>query len=527
MNHPTSNPQLRVWQCAALLFASLLLACLADPGMPLPWLVWCALVPLFVVIERCSRSRQLLLFGLWGVGWWGWTVWWLVPAAIDFIGLASWLAGLLGMAIALSLSLPFWLIGLCWGSLQFENRWLTALLRALLFALLNGIVPAVIPTALVSGSYVYPRLIQIVDIGGVPLLLAAVVLCNLLLVESLERWLRADQPQQRAASIRPLLAALAIPAALWSYGDARLAILDKLPAVSIDIGWVQPNLQRVDNIDAVIEQTHELVADHPEIDLVVWPEFPPAFSWSDNAADRERVDTLLQAIDKPLLLSSGYVFAAPEDVRNSNGGPRPYYNSAQLISSSGVLLGSHYKRRLVPFFEFLPFEQRWPALRKLFPDSLSYVPGVNDRPIRFGDDVAIAPLICYEMIFPELAQRQVGNGATIFINPGNDGWFGASRGSVSHMALAWFRTVEHHRPWLRVTNSGIGVAVSAGGKPLMPETSLQQRQAGHVRISIPTVTSFYSVYPRAFLYFAGIAVAIGVVASCWRNRNIKLKGSHR
>jgi apolipoprotein N-acyltransferase len=510
-----------------LLFASLLLACLADPGMPLPWLIWCALVPLFIAIERCSRIRQVLLFGLWGFGWWGWTVWWLVPAAIDFIGLAPWLAALLGLAIALSLSLSYWLIGLGWGWLQFENRWLTALLRALLFGLLSGTVPAVIPTALVSGSYVYPRLIQIVDIGGVPLLLTAVVLFNLLLAESLGRWLRADQPQQRTGSAAPLIAALAIPAALWSYGDARLALLDKLPVTSIDIGWVQPNLQRADSIDAVLGQTRQLVADYPEIDLVVWPEFPPAFSWSDNAADRERIDTLLQAIDKPLLLSSGYVFAAPADVRNSNGGPRPYYNSAQLISSSGALVGSHYKQRLVPFFEFLPFEQRWPVLRQFFPDSLSYVPGVDDQPIRFGGDIAIASLICYEMIFTELAQRQVGNGATIFINPGNDGWFGASRGSVSHMALAWFRTVEHHRPWLRVTNSGIGVAVSAGGEPLMPETSLQQRQAGHVRISVPAATSFYSKYPHAFLSFAGIAVSIGMAASLWRNRNLKTKGSHR
>lgn len=494
--------------------------------MPLPWLMWCALVPLFIAAERCSRMQQVFLFGIWGWGYWCWSVWWLVPAAIDFIGLAPWLAALLGLVIALSLSLCYWLIGLCWGWLQFENRWLTAGLRALLFALLSGIVPAVIPTALVSGSYVYPRMIQIVDIGGVPLLLAAVVLANLLLAESLRRWLRTNQPLRGSGSLAPLLIALAIPAVLWSYGDARLAMLEKLPATSIDIGWVQPNLRRADTIDTLVEQTRRLVADHPDIDLLAWPEFPPAFSWSDNAADRERVDALLHDIGKPLLLSSGYVFAVPDDANNSNGGPRPYYNAAQLISKNGELLGSYYKQRLVPLFEFLPLEQRWPALRRFFPDSLSYVPGAGDQPIRFADDIAIAPLICYEMIFPELPQRQVENGATIFINPGNDGWFGASRGSISHLALAWFRTVELRRPWLRVTNGGIGVAVSAGGEALVPLTPLQQQQTGHVRLSIPAATSFHGENPHAFLYGAGIAVLFGLGASLLRNRIANKGGAH-
>ena len=527
MAYSISNPKSGILRCLALASISLVLACLANPGMPLPWLIWFALAPLFLALDRCSRIQQVLLFGLWGWAYWGWSVWWLVPAAIDFIGVAPWLALSLCAVVALSMSLSYWLIGLCWGWLQFENRWLTAILRALLFALLICTVPAVIPTALVSGSYVYPRMIQIADIGGVPLFVGAIVLTNLLVAEGLQRWLRANQPLRRAGSLAPLLAALAIPAVLWSYGDARLAVIRKLPGTAIDVGWVQPNLQRADSIDTLIEQSRKLAADHPGIDLLVWPEIPPALSWSDNADDRERIGALLKALGKPLMLSSGYVFAAPDDVQNNNGGPRPYYNAAQLISANGDLLGSYYKQRLVPFFEFLPLEQRWPQLRRFFPNSLSYVPGRSDAPIPFGKSVAIAPLICYEMIFPEFAARQVGNGATIFINPGNDGWFGSSRGSVSHMALAWFRAVEHRRPWLRVTNSGIGIAVSAGGEPLMPATSLQQRDAAHVQLSMPEVTSFYSRYPNAFLYFSAIAVLAGLLVSWSTNKNAGQGGNHR
>lgn len=496
------------------LLLSLLLTCLSNPGMPLPWLAWCALVPLFLCIEWCSRRRQTVLFGLWGFFWWCWSVWWLVPAAVQFIGLSQWLALLIGLAICLSLSAPYWLIGFFWRSLDCGNHWLTDVLRALLFAFAVGVVPNVMPASLVSGQYIYPRLIQIVDIGGVPLLIFAVVLTNLLLVRTLTSVFQIVGGARRALVTRALLPALGVllvPAVLWSYGDWRIDTLDRLPATSINIGWVQPNLQRSDSIDTLVEQTRNLVAEYPDIDLIAWPEFPPAFSWTDNAQDRANVDVLLGTIGKPLLLNSGYVFAS-HSASHDNGGPRPYYNAAQLVSAHGELRGEYHKQRLVPFFEFLPFENRFTMLRRWFPNSLVYVPGSDGGPIRFADKIAIAPLICYEMIFPALVQNQIDNGANIFINPGNDGWFGTSHGSISHLALALFRTVEHHRPWLRVTNSGISTAASASGEFLIKQSPLQQRSAGRVRLAIPEAQSFYSTYPHGFLSAAG---GLLLIASCW------------
>ena len=43
---------------ALLLLLSLLLACLSNPGMPLPFLAWLALVPLFYALEYASRRTQ-------------------------------------------------------------------------------------------------------------------------------------------------------------------------------------------------------------------------------------------------------------------------------------------------------------------------------------------------------------------------------------------------------------------------------------------------------------------------------------
>jgi apolipoprotein N-acyltransferase len=125
------------------------------------------------------------------------------------------------------------------------------------------------------------------------------------------------------------------------------------------------------------------------------------------------------------------------------------------------------------------------------------------------------------MIFPALVQNQIDAGANVFINPGNDGWFGSSRGSISHLGLALFRTVEHRRPWLRVTNSGISAAANANGELLMESTQLQQRTAGHVRLAIPAARSFYSEYPHAFLMAAGALLLIAGCGLRWaRDRQI-------
>jgi apolipoprotein N-acyltransferase len=482
-----------------LTLLSLLLACLSNPGMPAGWLAWMALVPLFIAADASTPAQRTILFGTWGVGWWCWSVWWLVPAAIDFIGLAPWLAVLVWFAICLALSAPYWLIGALWNAVRFDNAWLTCVTRALLFSVTVSLLAGWIPASIVSGQHNYVPLIQIVDIGGTPILLFVLVFVNLLLTNGVR-----FTPSQRFY----LATALTVIAALAFYGQYRITAINKSTAAPFTVGYVQPNLRRDNNIDTLLQMTRDLAGSEPDIDLLAWPEFPPAFSWSDNEQDRARVNALLRDINKPLLLNSGYVFADAANAGQtagdwSNGGPKPYYNAAQLISPDGRLLGSYYKQQLVPFFEFLPFDGLLLTLRQHFPNSLNYVAGTSDQPLALNDNVRIAPLICYEMIFPGIAQRQVANGANVFINLTNDGWFGASRGSISHLALAQFRASEHHRPWIRVTNSGISAVANAYGELLPLATiELSERDARAITVSIPQTQSFYSQYPNAFITVA-------------------------
>jgi apolipoprotein N-acyltransferase len=491
-----------------LTLLSLFLACLSNPGMPAPWLAWMALVPLFIAADASTPVQRTILFGTWGVGWWCWSVWWLVPAAISFINLAPWLAVLTWFAICLVLSAPYWLIGALWNAVRFDNPWLTCVTRALLFSVSISLLASWIPASIASGQHNYVPLIQIVDLGGTAILLFVLALVNLLLTNGV-RFTRSQRFY--------LATALTVIASLAFYGQYRITAISSSSATTFTVGYVQPNLQRDDTIDPLLQMTRDLAQSEPDIDLLAWPEFPPAFSWSDNDQDHARVNALLRDIDKPLLLNSGYVFApniTTGEQRSgnwNNGGPKPYYNAAQLIGADGRLLGSYYKQQLVPFFEFLPFDNMFLTLRQHFPNSLSYVPGNSDQPLAFNDDIHIAPLICYEMIFPQIASRQVANGANVFINLSNDGWFGTSRGSISHLALAQFRATEHHRPWIRVTNSGISAVANAYGELLPLATiELAERDARAITVSIPQMQSFYSQYPNAFMTVATVLLLIAL-----------------
>jgi len=495
-------------QTRLLTLLSLLLTCLSNPGMPAPWLAWFALVPLFLAADASTPVQRTILFGTWGVGWWCWSVWWLLPAAIQFIGMAPWLALLLWFAICLVLSAPYWLIGALWGAVRFNNAWLTCITRALLFTVAVSLLPSWIPASIANSQHNYAPLIQIVDIGGTAMLLFVLVFVNLL-------WTNGSRftPSQRFY----VAVALTTIAGLAFYGQYRISAINHGAAKTFTVGYVQPNLAQEDSIDTLLQQTRDLAHSEPDIDLLVWPQIPQPFSWSDNQQDHAHVNALLHEIGKPLLLNSGYVFAPAigdggQQASNwHNGGARPTYNAAQLIDASGKLQGGYDQQQLVPFFEFLPFGDKLPSLRHYFPNSLNYVPGSSDQPLAFNDDIRIAPLIGYEMIFPQISAHQIANGANVFINLANDAWFGASRASISHLALAQFRAVEHHRPWISVSNAGISAVANAYGELLPLATiELTERDARAITVSIPQAPSFYSQYPNAFVTLAGALLLIAL-----------------
>jgi len=116
----------------------------------------------------------------------------------------------------------------------------------------------------------------------------------------------------------------------------------------------------------------------------------------------------------------------------------------------------------VPFGEYVPLEEFLPFVNKLADGIGDFSPGkINPLPLH---DYRLGVLICYEVIFPELAREYVREGSDLLVNITNDAWFGKSSAPWQHLAMARFRAIEN-RVWMaRAANTGISAYITPSGR---------------------------------------------------------------
>ena len=142
---------------------------------------------------------------------------------------------------------------------------------------------------------------------------------------------------------------------------------------------------------------------------------------------------------------------------------KEYYNSLVVVNEKMEIVQEYKKQKLVPFGEFLPFENILSklGLKKITEGHGSFLKGKNQSNIILGN-LNILPLICYEVIFTELIQKSEER-SNLIINISEDGWFGNSIGPYQHFAKAIFRAVEQNLFLIRSTNKGISAIISNKG----------------------------------------------------------------
>ena len=147
-----------------------------------------------------------------------------------------------------------------------------------------------------------------------------------------------------------------------------------------------------------------------------------------------------------------------------------YFNSAAFVSSEGKTKGIYNKIHLVPFGEYVPFSNKFPALHNLILGQLGeFTPGKEFKlftltPLPFTQTYKFAALICFEDIFPELARRFVKNGARFLVVITNDAWYGKSGAAYQHAASSVFRAIENRVPVIRSANTGYSCFIDSRGR---------------------------------------------------------------
>ena len=191
-----------------------------------------------------------------------------------------------------------------------------------------------------------------------------------------------------------------------------------------------------------LERYAALTRAHFDADLVVWPEsaIPGFFDTQREFAHGVR--------DEAVGRGSAVVAGVPA----RDGPVGPYLNAVVML---GPEPGFYYKRRLVPFGEYMPFAfVLRPLASALGIRMADFSPGPHDQePIRLGPHT-LGVSICYEIAFGSDVRRDLPD-AALLVTVSNDAWFGDSIGPHQHLQIARVRAAETGRWLVRATNTGL------------------------------------------------------------------------
>ena len=119
----------------------------------------------------------------------------------------------------------------------------------------------------------------------------------------------------------------------------------------------------------------------------------------------------------------------------------------------------------------------------------------------------LSALICYEAIFPQIAQEDVQNGAELFINVSNDAWYERTSALEQHLHLSLMRAVEQKRFLVRAGNTGISAFVDDYGR-IMTQSDLFTDETLSGFVALRTEKT---VYHRLATYLPFLALCLYII----------------
>jgi apolipoprotein N-acyltransferase len=143
-----------------------------------------------------------------------------------------------------------------------------------------------------------------------------------------------------------------------------------------------------------------------------------------------------------------------------------FFNSMAVFDNKLDLIQSYSKINLVPFGEFIPFENILSliGIKTVTNDYQSFSSGSDRTPLKIKKDkinLKILPLICYEIIYSGKLSKN--NDFDYIINISEDGWFGNSVGPKQHFSHSIFRSIENGKYIIRSANNGISAIINPMG----------------------------------------------------------------
>jgi len=249
--------------------------------------------------------------------------------------------------------------------------------------------------------------------------------------------------------------------AMWAGGEMRLSTATDATVAGVRLRLVQPSTpqpekyapeNRLRNWRRLIDLSSLPTPRQPT--HIIWPEAAPPFVLARSPEALNEIATLTG--DNGVLLTG--------EVRIDAGGPRTrFYNAFAMFGHHGQLLATSDKFHLVPFGEYLPFENvlRSIGLTEIAADT-GFSSGEGPKTFSVPGAPPVGPLICYEVIFPQAVTGEPR--PAWLVNMTDDSWFGPNAGPMQHLLIARVRAIEEGLPIVRAANSGISAIIDAYGR---------------------------------------------------------------
>lgn len=431
-----------------LMFLSGLLGSLGFAPFHLPGMAILGIVCFYLTINAHSTKKSFALGFLYGLGYFGLGVSWVIISIHDYGNLNYVLAGLatLGFIIYLSLypALTSTLFKrLCLpqhpllNGLIFSGLWcLGEYLRSTLF---TGFPWLIIGTTQIDTPLKY--LLPVIGIYGVSLL--CLFLSTLLAIT-----LKEQSVKRYYYSILFVLLLLS-PTALK---DIHWTRINNQP---ISVGVIQANLAMRDKWDdslfwSLLDYYEKNIKALLSKQIIILPE--SAIPLPSNYLH----EYLLKLHRKTLKAKSSVILGILQPTDHSE---TQYYNS---LISLGRAQGQYQKQHLVPFGEYIP--KPFVAINKwLNLPQPNIKPGAKQQRLIKIEKHSVASLICYEIAYPHILNLQMPLAEWI-ISISDNGWFGHSLASYQQLQMAQVLSLLTGRYQVVANNDGLSSVINPQGE---------------------------------------------------------------
>ncbi len=366
-----------------------------------------------------------------------------------------------------------------------------------------------------------PVLMALAPVTGVYGLSFATVLVGIAGLRAVRAW-RMGQSVSRSDALAVLATSIVCAGLYWGN-----AVEEDPAARRVSVAVVQGNIDQgvkwspkwaERTLDTYESLSRRAASEGAEI--ILWPETAVPGSIDREAIVRDRLEELARSTGTTLVVGGVGIEGQRPPVK--------FFDSAYVFDPTGELVTRYDKSHLVPFGEYVPLRDLIglfvsAVARGIAPDNVTAGEGPRALSMPPGALVVGAPLvsagvpICYELLFPDLVRRFVGDGAGVLFAITNDAWYGRTGAPFQFLAITALRSAESRVWTARAANTGVSGFIDPRGRVVVATQIFEPAvQVARIPVEGPKRSTFYVRHGDRFAQLCWFALLIVGVASVRR-----------